>query len=162
MATLGISANARMLALAVVKHDTLLDYRIHLFKERWSEAKAARIISRLEACIKAHSITSVAINIPHDHYSTPTTATLLAAIEAHCEQAKLQVSHYGPHALDCFCTPAKAKKKALRRAMTDRYPELYHIHDKELRNKNKYYYKLFEAIAAATLLALEDHLGGFE
>ncbi len=160
MTVLGVSANSRLLALAVVREGTLLDYRIHLFKEKWSDAKAARIIGKLSACVKEYSVTSIALTIPYDHHSTSSTDALHAAIEDYCNQAKIWLSPYPADAFDCFCPEAKAKKKALRRALTERYPELYHIHDKELKNKNKYYYKLFEAIAAATILSTVVQIGG--
>ena len=41
------------------------------------------------------------------------------------------------------------------KSVTELYPELIPIHKKELRNKRRYYFKLFEAVAVARLLSLE-------
>lgn len=154
MAVLGISANSRVVGLAVIDSGILLDYRIHLFTERWSDDKACRIIESLQSCLTDFPITSIAILIPHVHYASPQTNNLITRIQAHCSTQKSSVSTYQAAALHNLCEASKKKKKALMKVLAERYPDLRYVHAKELRNKNKYYHKLFEAVGAATLFEL--------
>ena len=41
------------------------------------------------------------------------------------------------------------------KTLVQQFPELYYCYQKELRNKNKYYIKLFEAVAVAALHSQE-------
>lgn len=51
-----------------------------------------------------------------------------------------------------FCSGRQRKTKArVLQALNKRYPELTPFYQKELRNKAKYYTKLFEAVGMATL-----------
>ena len=45
--------------------------------------------------------------------------------------------------------------------LTELYPELVPIYRKELRNKRRYYFKLFEAVAVARLLSIEITQGKY-
>ena len=45
--------------------------------------------------------------------------------------------------------------------LTGYYPELLSIHRKELQNKRRYYFKLFEAVAVARLLNIENSTRGW-
>jgi hypothetical protein len=141
--------------MAVIREGSLVDFKAQLYKERWSAVKAKRMIGSLHACIRDHTITSVALIIPHAHHTSQETKALIAAIKAHCRKKKIRISTYEPSALQRLCEASRAKKKALMKAMTLRYPELTHLHRKELSNKHEYYNKLFEAVGAATLLANE-------
>lgn len=155
MIVLGISANSRVVGIAVVKKTVLLDFNVHYYKESWSEVKANRILGCLTQYHKRHSITNIAIAIPYAHYQNKETKALIKLIEKHCRKKKILLSSYQPEAIHSLHQEAKAKKKALMKCLTDHYPELIPIHKKELRNKRRYYFKLFEAIAVARLLSFE-------
>ena len=152
MAVLGISANSRIISVAIVDDGVLLDYRVHLFKEQWSDVKAIRMVNTLHSCLSDFSITSIAILLPYVHHVTPHTTQLLTGIHEFLAAKECAISTYKASSLYSLCETSKAKKKALMKALTALYPDLQHIYRKELRNKNKYYYKLFEAVGAATLL----------
>lgn len=153
MVILGISANSRVLGLAIVENNQLIDFKVQLYKERWSAVKANKMIASLHSSIQEHTIKSVAVTIPHAHYTTPATKALVTRIKAHCRKKKIRFSTCDPATLHCLCEASKAKKKALMSAMVSRYPELEILYKKELKNRNRYYHKLFEAVGAATLLA---------
>lgn len=153
MGVLGISANSRVLGLAIVHNNQLIDFKVRLHKSGWTDAKARKMIAGLHSSIQEHSISRVALTIPHAHYTTKETQALITKIKAHCHKKKIRVSTCDQAALYSLCEASKAKKKALMKAMVNRYPELIIQCRKELRNKNRYYHKLFEAVGAATLLA---------
>lgn len=153
MVVLGISANSRLLALAIIQSDALADFHIHLFKERWSGQKVNRIIQHIKKPLHQYSITNIALTIPYAHYQNKETKTLITKIKAYCEAEGRTVTSFSPAEFQCFYEEARAKKKALMASLVEKYPELTFPYRKELRNKRRYYHKLFEAVAAGTLLA---------
>jgi RNase H-fold protein (predicted Holliday junction resolvase) len=158
MAILGISFSSRVVGLAIIKNHLLIDFKTRLFKESWSDQKVERFMAELIRCIKAHHITKIALTVPHEYHSTEKAKALITHINAICRAKKISISTYNPKALNWFCEKAKAKKKALMHELATRYPELTYIHRRELRNKSKYYIKLFEAVAVALLLSRDMNL----
>jgi DNA polymerase elongation subunit (family B) len=155
MTVLGISANSRILGIATIQGNQLLDFNVRLFKERWSSNKAQKIVSRLLPCIQQYSIKSIALAMPPAHYRNKETEILLRLINTFSRKQKVRITTYNPKAFSCFCLENKARKKALMDGLSNLYPELGFIQRKELRNKRRHYHKLFEAVAAGTLLAQE-------
>lgn len=153
MVVLGISASSRVAGIAVLQNSILLDFSVRLFKESWSDTKAERIVASLTSYGTDHCITNVALTIPHVYYQHKETEVLIAQIRSHYRKKKINVSTYHPEAFHALCPEAKATKKALMRFMAEQYPELAFPYRKELRNKRRYYHKLFEAVGAATLLS---------
>lgn len=156
MKVLGISANSRIVGMAVVNDNTLFDFKTRLFKEGWSTVKASRIITCLLHYVREHHVTSIAIVIPHVHHQTPQSKALIEKITVSFRKKEIKVSTYSPEAFHSFCEKTKTKKKTLMQEMATIHPELSYLRRKELSNKNKYYIKLFEATAVAMLLAKEN------
>jgi hypothetical protein len=153
MKVLGISANSRLLALAIIQDNELHDFNVHLFKEKWSDQKVKRIIGHIKRCVREHAITNIALTIPYAHYQNRETKKLITQIKTFCDKKNCSVTTYSPAEFQCLCEDARAKKKALMKSLVEKYPELHHPYRKEITNKRRYYHKLFEAVAAGTLLA---------
>ena len=152
MATLGISTNTRLLGLAIIKQGSLLDYSIHLHKSSWSPSKVTEIITSLEPCVRQYCINSVVLSIPHDYHQTEAFKHLISCIQAYFEAKQIPVNEVQAEALHSLCPPEQKKtKKALMKSLCDLFPQLSYCYLKEMRNKNKYYVKLFEAVAVASL-----------
>lgn len=152
MTTLGISTNTRLLGLAIINEGALVDYSIHLHKSPWSASKANKIITSLEPCARQYCITSVVLSIPHEFHQTKEIKCLLARIREHFEAKRIPVYDKSPKEVYTLCPPGQKKtKKTLMQALTLMFPQLSLAQYKELRNKSKYYYKVFEAVAVAAL-----------
>ncbi len=152
MAVLGLSTNTRLLGLAIIKRGVLAEYGIRLFKTSWSPSKATRIITSLEPCVREHCIKKVVLSIPHGYHQTDGFKALHLRLCRYFERKGIPVICVSPeHVLSLCLDGDKKGKKALMKSLCDKFPELLYCHRKELRNKNKYYIKLFEAVAAATL-----------
>ena len=152
MVTVGISTNTRLLGLAIINEKGLLDYSIRLHKSSWSPSKAHLIVSSLEPCVRQYCIKRVVLSIPYAHHQTEAFKELIVRIRHFFEAKGIPVYTETPKAFHTLCTEGKKKtKKALMEALTALYPPLMLCYRKELRNKNKYYIKVFEAVAAATL-----------
>lgn len=155
MAVLGISANSRVIGLSIIHNNELKDYSVRLYKESWSNSKVDRIVASLSPCIKNHNITHIALAIPYAHCSSQETETVISALKSAFRKQKIPVTLFRQETLFSICQKRKAKKKALMEHLTKYYPELWYVQQKELRNTRRYYYKLFEAIAAALLLVTQ-------
>jgi hypothetical protein len=159
MIVLGISTNSRVLGIAILDENILLDYNVHYYKESWSGTKPYRILGCLNQYHKRYPISSIAIAIPYEYYQNKETKALIRHITKHYSKKKILVTSYQPEALHYLHQETKAKKKAMMECLTGYYPELRLIHKKELRNKRRYYFKLFEAVAVARLLNIENSTG---
>lgn len=149
---LGLSFNTRNLGLAVVKVDQLVDYSTKLHKEIWTPQKREMILTSLASCLQAYSIKKIAMSIPHLRHQTKEFTELMTAIIALGQMRQIEVITYTLKDLFLFIPDSKKKTKtAVTRRLVFLYPELVHCFEKEMKNKNKYYYKMFEAIGVATL-----------
>lgn len=152
MATLGISTNTRLLGLAIIKQGRLVEYAMHLHKSSWSASKANKIVTSLEPCVRQYCITNVVLSIPYAHHQTEAFKTLISRIKAFFATKDIPVYTEAPEALNTLCPPGQKKtKKVLMHSLTLQFPQLTYCHNKELRNKNRYYIKLFEAVGVAML-----------
>ena len=157
MATLGISTNTRLFSMAIIKRDSLVDYSIQLHKSSWSPSKANKIVTSLEPCVRRYCIKQVALSIPYEHHQTKEFKHLIACIQRYFEAKEIPVYTKTPEALHSLCSSEQKKtKKALMKSIVEQFPELRYCYLKELRNKNKYYIKLFEAVAVAALREQEN------
>jgi hypothetical protein len=156
MAVLGISVNSRMAGIAIMHNRELIDFQTRLFRYPWSDKKGMRIIACLRPYLKYHHITHVALAIPYVHYQNKETKTLITLLKASYLNKGIPVSSYAPQAFYSLYKEAKAKKKEMRKQLSDIYPELVPLYRKELQNKQRYYFKVFEAIAAAMVCCIEN------
>ncbi len=152
MGTLGISTNTRLLGLAIIYRDNLIDYKIHLHKSPWSPSKAYKIITSLEPCVRRYSIRNVILSIPYEHHTTKESKYLISVIKKYFEEKNIPFKTAQPETLfSLYPEGQKKTKKALMKSLTEKFPELRYCYNKELRNKKRYYIKLFEAVAVASL-----------
>lgn len=147
---LGLSVNTRMLGLAVIKGNLLLDYHIKLRKEPWTPRKRELIVTSLQPWCESYTITNVALSIPYEKQTSSQTKDLLESLKRYFIEQKIHLSTYPAKALYALCKEAKAKKEIMR-TLAGQYPELSFHYRKEMTNKNKYYVKLFEAVGVATI-----------
>ena len=149
---LGLSFNTRNQGLAVLKSNLLVDYSSKLHKDKWTLKKREMILTSLASCIEFHNINKITLSIPHPHHQTKEFTELKTAIIALAQMCHIEVITYNTKDLFRFILDSKKKNaKAFMKQLVLLYPELVPHYEKELRNKNKYYYKMFEAIGVATL-----------
>lgn len=151
---LGLSFNTRNLGLAVIKLDQIVDYRSRLHKEKWTLQKKEMILTSLVTCIKDYAIQKVALSIPYPRHQTAEFMELMNSIIATAQMRNIKVITYVPKDLQLLVFNSKKKGlKIIMKQLVTLYPELVPYYEKEMGNKVKYYYKMFEAIGVATLCA---------
>ena len=152
MGVLGISTNTRLLGLAIITEDGLADYSIRLYKTSWSPSKANLMITSLEPCVRQYCIKKVVLSIPPTHYQTEGFPQLIKQLTSYFTEKNIAVHTEPDHVLQNLCQHEGRKtKKAIMQSLVELFPELRLYYNKEMRNKNKYYVKLFEAVGMAAL-----------
>jgi hypothetical protein len=80
----------------------------------------------------------------------------MQALTTFFQAQNIPVTTQTPKAFAAFCPEGKKKgKKEMMKTISELFPELRSCYHKEMRNKSKYYFKLFEAVAVAVLGAKE-------
>ncbi len=152
--TLGISTNTRLLGLAIINSgNALVDYKIHLHKASWSPGKADMIISSLEPCVRQYCIKRVILSIPPPHHQTKGFRYLLLRLKEYFKANLIPVFEKRISEFHLLIPEGKQKlKKVLMESLTLQFPQLMICYRRELKNQKRYYVKLFEAVAVATLV----------
>jgi hypothetical protein len=153
MKILGLSINSRKISLAILHKDVLLDSKVRLFRGTWSPDKQQRMLECIRSCIEGYKVSRVAIALLKPHQRNSETEGLYDHVKAMCSDKNILVSTFLPKALHYFCIQDRPSKKHMMEAIANYYPELMMLYRKEILNRSKYYYKLFEAVGVATLLA---------
>jgi hypothetical protein len=149
---LGLSINTRMLGLAVISGNRLVDYHIQLRKESWSPRKRELILTSLQPWCSSYSIKNVALSIPYENQTSTQTKELLESIKSYFREKKISLWPYHTKTLQSIYKESQTEtKKEVMRKLALQYPELSYCYRKEMNNKNKYYVKLFEAVGVATI-----------
>src|SRR6185312_11297199 len=147
-----------MLGLAVFKENTLVDYFLKLHKAKWSSNKQELILASIASCLAHYAIAEVIMLLPADHCQTEDFKKLQSAIESFALEKGIQtVTYQATDIYHALGNPIKRTRNALMRRLVSFYPELEKYHDKELGNKNKYYVKLFEAVAVGAYHWLQQN-----
>lgn len=152
MTILGISTNTRLVGTAIIKSGALEDYKVKLYTAPWTPLKASEIITGLEPCVRKYSIKKVILSMPPTPYQTKEFKQLTAHIKAFFELKNVEVITESVQLLQAFCSEHGRKtKKKIMQGLVKRFPELQVPYERELRNRNKYYVKVFEAVGMALL-----------
>jgi len=156
--TLGLSFRTRTLSWSVFKSNHLVTYSIKLYKEMWSPQKRDLILTSLASCIENYTISAIALSMPHPSHQTEEFREMLAAIEIFAHVHGIPIVSYSVSDIyRYFGSPSKRTRNSLMKRVALFYPELHPYYDKELRNRNKFYIKLFEAVAVGAYHWLESN-----
>ena len=141
-----------MLGLAVLESGNLIDYSVKLFKEAWTPAKMDRILTSLTSAILDYNTTHMVLSIPPIHFQEKPFNELWQEITVMGRDKGLVVESYKQRDLQALCGHEEMmSRRLLMNVVVERFPELEAYRRRELSSRNKYYYKMFEAVAVALL-----------
>lgn len=147
---LGLSANTRTFAFAIVRGKALEHYHTSLFKGTWNDEKKDLILARLKSLLATGIITDVALALPYESHTTNQIESLLESFTTYLKDQNIAVCAYTSQAFHILCEEGQPKtKKVMMQTISELYPALGRLYQREMRNKNKYYVRLFEAVALA-------------
>ena len=144
---LGISFCTRMVGLAVLDSDTLIDHSMKVYKGRWTPQKLETILSSLTSAVRDYNIEHIVLSIAPAYTNSKPFQELWNEIVYRFRMYPMPVYNLPFTDLQKFVR-SKSRDK-LMDMVVEKFPELGFYARIERRNKNKYYYKLFEAVGAA-------------
>ena len=149
---LGISYSTRLIGLAVVSSNHLVDYSVKLYKEKWSPTKCDKIRQALQSCVEDYNIQEIVLSIPAYFSQIPAFGEINECINSFATECNIPISYQNRKMLLSLCIDEeKPNKKEFMRSLVFFYPELNKLFEREKRNKKRYYVKIFEAIGFALL-----------
>jgi RNase H-fold protein (predicted Holliday junction resolvase) len=151
---IGINPGTRYLGIAIFQDSELLDWRIKVFKEKWSKEKAKKILEILNEYIDLYALNTIALKKLHPSRRSQNLARLVTRIKEISKRKGIKVYQYSIKDLEeFFIEEDKLNKKNLAEAIVSENPVLFHELLKEKSNKNIYYIRVLEAVALASACA---------
>lgn len=149
---IGINPGTRYLGIAVLYGPELMDWRIKVLDGKWSNHKIKRAIEILSELIDQHRPDVLAIKKLHPSRRSENLARLANKLRGFARRMKLKVYQYSMKEIEgCFVMYKKPNKQNLIKAIVELYPILYHDLNKEKNHENPYYFRMFEAVALASM-----------
>ena len=148
---IGINPGTRHLGIAIFLDSDLRDWRVKSFKEKWSKEKMEKIRKTILSIINQYEPNILAIKKLHPSRRSENLKYLVARIKEFAKRRGLKVYQYSIKELEKFFLPDEKKnKKNLVKKLTSEYSELFHEFNREKKNKNPYYLRMFEAVGLAS------------
>ena len=149
---IGINPGTRYLGIAVFQGPELVDWRIKVLKGKWSKEKMKRAIKIISDFIERYDPYILAIKKLHASRSSLNLKHLVTRIKALATRNKVKFYQYSIKELEhFFLEDEKHNKKTLAEKIASEYPVLCHELKKEKTHKNAYYFRMFEAVALASV-----------
>lgn len=149
-AVLGISLGTRRLGIAIVRNDRLIHFQIQTFPGIWSDKKLRYILSAISGHVQRHTIGGIVVKIPDTLPTSKAFNQLIGSLNILSEDMRVKTRYYTLSDLKIAHAGAeKTSRKWLIESIVKQHPELLPEYHKEHRNKEAYYYKMFEAVLCA-------------
>lgn len=131
----------------------LITYQAKQFIQHWSDKKPERIAEYLERQLGTSTAMRLALVLPAGSDVTIRIEAVLNCVISYCRERGIPLATYERENIySLWSNNGRAKRKILMHKLVERFPELNYCYERELRNEQPYYIKLFEAVAAAMLL----------
>jgi hypothetical protein len=150
-AILGISPGTKYCGVVVLHHGELLVSKVTSFKGAWSEEKLDKIASHVFTLVKKHAIAHIACKVHHASRTSLQVESILLKIKEMAKAIEIEVYTYTIGELKGLFKMNFHSAHVLSEHIVRRFPELTDVFFQERKNKNKYHYKLFEALAAGLM-----------
>ncbi len=143
---LGISPGKEMMGIALIVKGTLVDWRIRSTKKA---DKSKRYMTFIQNVSHTHRVSVIAVKTlayPRSMYRK----NFISDIQSYCQEQGIECRMYTLSQLKKLAVRKDCKtRKELMTAIAEKKPELIPVLRKERTNRNAYYIKIFEAVAAA-------------
>jgi Holliday junction resolvasome RuvABC endonuclease subunit len=150
---LGISPGTRSVGLAVMRAGELVEWRVKTFKGSWTHGKLKDILFVLTRYIEDHKVKVLAMKKPDANRSSFGLDQLISELTVWAKMNRIKVHPISLEKMkQHFTKEENFTKKQMIKQVALKSPELHSEYNKEQRNKNSYYKKMFEAIIMVKVL----------
>lgn len=131
-----------------MRDGALQDWKVKSFKGHWSGSKLKDIMYSLTTYIEDNNVSSIILKKPDVFRTSDGLEYLISDLKTFCLQRHIKIVLISLKTLKEHYSKEKGfTKTKLIRHIAKQNPELYGEYNKEQRNRNSYYIKMFEAIA---------------
>jgi len=117
------------------------------FPGSWSHKKLKRILRSIARHIELHAVEKIAVKLPDALPTSKAFIQLIGSLNVLRERKGIQIGYYTLNQLKlAHAGTAKATRAELIAYIVKRHPELLPEFQRERRNKEAYYYRMFEAV----------------
>ena len=149
---LGINPGAKYIGTAVFHNADLRDWRMKAISAKWSDGKMKMIQEIIVELVIKHQPGVVALKSLHPSRKSPELGQLTEWIKLFSEKRGIQVYQYSIRDLKEFYSPTeRINKRELAERVGIEYPALFHELNRERSHKNKYFIRMFEAVALGAI-----------
>ena len=150
---LGIDPGTRFIGIAILRGGLLVHWQVQNFQGKWSEDKLVRIQKAILKHIERNNVTRIAIKIPDKLPNTKAFHQVLGSINIIAGERCNRIPYFTLKELKkAYTGYAKCSLKTYHEQVVKKYSELWLEYQKEQRNEEGYYFKIFEAVAAAGMI----------
>jgi Holliday junction resolvasome RuvABC endonuclease subunit len=145
---MAINPGSKYLGVAFFERSDLQYWGIKAFKGRYSKEKVKKIKMILSDFINRYGPNILAIKKLHPSRASTNLNQVAVKIRELSRRRGLRICQYSLKDLkNFFSLGIKINKKEMAELTVAQYPFLTHSFEKEKRNKNPYFIRMFEAIA---------------
>jgi hypothetical protein len=148
MVVLGISISTRRNGIAVVEGNELKAALIRSRCERWSPQKIHYFIRIYKRYIRLYGVTTVVIKIPRPSHFSLALKQLIQAVDEYVKKQGCLIAYTTIEEIKQR-VPSIKNRNELRKFAVSQYPELINELNKDRRNRQPYYMRMFEATIIA-------------
>jgi hypothetical protein len=151
---LGINQGTRYMGLAVISGTVLRDWKVKTLKGKWSRAKLKHAVRMIRRIINHYQPTVIAMKRLNPCRSSRNLETLSVNIRNAAKTKRIKIFEVSISDLRRHHSGEETirNKKQLSEILASQYPDLYFELEREKRNRNAYYIRMFEAVALAAML----------
>jgi len=158
MVILGISIGTRSSGIAILHNGKLVAWNTLSFRNVWTEKKADKIVSRYDAYLKKHKVTTVVLKIPPLSHQTDAILNLLQRIRELVTYHGCMVEYKTKEEVKKAIPEIRNTRQLISHA-SNLYPVLLPESMQELSNRHSYHHKMFEAVIVAHMWKQERDRG---
>lgn len=148
---LSIVPGTRYLGIAILEGTSLKEWLVKSIRNTTPSERINCLKSIYETYIEQHEITAVVVKKLHPARSSQTLNNLVAVIKEIGKRSNITIMEFSIEQIKQFLFHRKANKKQLIEEITTTYPFLFHELERERKNKNRYFTRMFEAVALGTM-----------
>jgi RNase H-fold protein (predicted Holliday junction resolvase) len=144
---IGISIGTRSIGIAVIRKGQLLDWQMKSFKGRMNQQKLYMISGAVLKLMREYNSSEVVFKMPDKSQAYTNIALLKKHLTKSLTAHKDSIYFYSLSDIKSSLDVSIRNKQRLLEWGASNYRQLKIVYLKELKNKNSYYIKLFEAVA---------------
>lgn len=145
---LGISIGTRSVGIAVFRKGHLVEWQVKSFKGKMNEQKPYMISGAILKLVREYDCKEVVIRMPNKAHNYENVILLKKHLSKSLTNRRIPIYWYSLSDIKEGLDISICNKQELLDWTANNYTQLRLVYAKEKKNKNSYYVKLFEAVAA--------------